>query len=350
MYRELSVPFLIGTLTVLFMFQANQMIALFKQYSPTAVPWTATAQLILFDSPKWLLMTLPMATALATSLAFTRITRESEMTAIRSVGVPILRIMRPVMLFGLLVAAGSYYVAEYLQPAAKAASRKLAAELYMKASAPDFQSNVTVKLANKVAIIGTVARGPNNTVQLSNVLLYERPDEDETILTVAERGEYRDGNWTLERPQVWHIQGQTLLSLKPKERMVIKEPISIESLFAPREADELSTQELRAQIVELRRQGADTRRAEIALHKRFAEPAACLVMAIVAPIFAVLFARSGAFVGVLLGLFVVMAYYNVYIVATDILGPNGYFLPSVSAWFTNILFAVVGLAALRRLE
>ena len=87
MLKELTVPFLIGTVAVLLMFQANQFIYLFKSVSLQNVPFSAFAQLVLYKTPYWANMTLPVGMSLAASLAMSRITRESELTAIRAANV-----------------------------------------------------------------------------------------------------------------------------------------------------------------------------------------------------------------------------------------------------------------------
>ncbi len=348
--KELLVPFLIGTLTILLLFQANQLIYLFKTYSPTAVPWSATVQMLLFDSPKWLAMSLTMGTSLATALAISRLARESEITAIRSIGVPIYRILMPVVCFGLAASVVSFVVAEYVQPVASKSSKKLAAELYLKAALPDFTSNVTVKLSNRLAIIGTVSRVGDKTVALSNILLYEKSNDERTTLTISKSGRYSDGIWLLDSPNVWIFEGEDLLRLSTPETMEILEPITIESLFAPSEPDEQTSSELHKGLLDARKQGADTRRLEVAIAKRIAIPASCAVLALVSPIFAILYSRSGAFMGVLLGVLVSMAYYNAFIISTEVLGPNGFLSPWLAAWLPNIVFIAAGMIGVRKLE
>lgn len=345
------VPFLIGTLAVLFMFQANYLIFLFKEFSISAIPLTATLQILLYKSPEWLNMTLPIGTSLAAALAISRLTRESEITAMRSAGASIRRILMPVVGFGLLVAIGNFFMAEEVMPRARNSARSLFAQVALVGGAPEFKSNVTLQLQNKVAIIGTVARGANNTIQLSSVLLYEKPNETTTMLVRAERGEYRDGNWTLPNYYVWIMEGESLVSATSSTTpMVIREPVTVESIFSPKEPEELSSDELLRQIKDLKKQGFDTRAPEVQYHTRFSVPTSCIIFALVAPIFSVLFARSGAFVGVLLSLVVVLLYYNGFIISTQILGRNGIVPPWLAAWLPNLVFAAFGVIATRWLE
>ena len=89
---------------------------------------------------------------------------------------------------------------------------------------------------------------------------------------------------------------------------------------------------------------------EVGYYVRFSVPAACIVFALTGPVFAVWLARSGAFIGVLLSIVLVLIYYNVFIVSTEIIGRNGWLDPMLSAWLPNIIFAVLGFFALRRAE
>src|SRR5688572_23022560 len=110
MIRELMVPFLIGTVAVIMMFQANLYIALAKQLNLDIVLLSAVLQYILYMTPSFMIMTLPVGTALGTSLAMTRLVRESEVVAMRAAGTPVLRILAPLVGFGILVGLANFYV------------------------------------------------------------------------------------------------------------------------------------------------------------------------------------------------------------------------------------------------
>ena len=89
---------------------------------------------------------------------------------------------------------------------------------------------------------------------------------------------------------------------------------------------------------------------EITYHTRFSIPAACLIFSIIAPIFAIIYARSGSFVGVLLSTILVLLYYNAHVISTEIFGKSHWLSPWLAAWLPNIIFASIGIIAARRLE
>jgi LPS export ABC transporter permease LptG len=351
--RELMVPFLIGTLAVVLMFQANLLIFQLKTFSISAVPPLALLQLILYKTPEYLNMTLPVGMSLAASLAVSRLTRESELTAMRVAGARILRIILPIVAFGLLVAVGNYYLAEKVMPRAEMKARQLQTQLAVLGMAPEFKSNVVINLRNYVANFGSVARGKDDVVQLNEIVLFERPRVGETHIFTAETGEYRSGIWTLKDYRLWVVKEPDLTharSTKPGKDLVIREPITVEDFFATPAPAEKSSEDLLQAIREGKRTGMDTTGLEVAYHVRFAVPATCVIFALVAPIFAVWFARGGGFVGVLLSIVIVFLYYNAHIISTQILGRNGILSPFLSAWLPNFIFIAFGLLGVRRLE
>lgn len=348
--REMAVPFLIGTVAVVLMFQANMLIALFKQLNLTQVPAEAIAQVILFKTPGFLNMTLPVGMALSSSLAISRLARESELTALRSSGVSILRVVSPVLVIGVLVAVGNWLVAERVMPTSERMARERTNEVVTLGLAPTMQSNVILKLQQYTATFGTVARTEDDGIRLTDILLIERRPTGETVLITSDSGEYRQGVWSVNKPLVRVMRESDLLTVETPGVLTIDEPIEVQEIFLTREPQEQSLDELRAAIEEGKKQLRSTRMLEVQYHTRFSVPAACLVFALTGPVFAVWLSRSGPFVGVLVSIVMVLIYYNAYVISTEIIGRNGWAPPVVAAWLPNGILFLLGLFALRRAE
>lgn len=348
--RELFIPFLVGTFTVVFMFQANMLIYQYKTFSLNTIPIIASLKVILYETPGFLNMTLPVGTSLAVSLAVTRLAREAELTAMRTAGASIRRVIFPMVVFGALVSVLNFYLAEAVMPPAKKASLKLQRDIGALGGAPDFKSNVVVNLRGYTVNVGVVQRNKNGELNLKDILMFERPRPDEVWLYRAESGTYKDGVWgEFKNLKVWTIKGANLRIFDPKT-FTINEPITLDAIFAPPTNEELTLKELQKMVVDGKKAGVDTTSVEVNMHTRFSVPAACLIFALVAPIFAILFARGGSFMGVLLSLVLVMLYFNAYIISTEILGKQGIVSPFLAAWMPNIVFLGFGLLALRRIE
>ncbi len=121
-------------------------------------------------------------------------------------------------------------------------------------------------------------------------------------------------------------------------------------IMSPAVPEEKTLSELKEQIEVDKQLGRSSKADEIKYHVKFSVPAACIVFALVSPVFAILFARTGGFVGVLISIVMVLLYYNGFVIGTQILSKYEFMHPWMCAWVTNIVFGVLGLIAIRRLE
>lgn len=349
--KELMVPLMIGTIAVLLMFQANLLIAVLKQYPGTSTPLAAVIQVIWYRTPLFLSMTLPIGVSLGASLAMSRLARESELVALRSAGTSLRRIMLPVVFTGALVGAGNFYLVEKIIPPSEKAANRLMVEMAVLGAAPEFRSNVIINLRNYTASFGSVMRGTNNdAVEFQDALLFERQRVGEVHVYQAKRGYYRGGNLVLQDALLRIFKNDELTEVRSAKDVTIREPITISELFVSPSPPERTAEELRETITELKRQQRDTVNLEINYHIKYSVPASCIAFALVGPVFAIRSGRSGGFVGVLMSFLVVLGYYNAFIISTEILGKKGMVSPFWAAWLPNLLFLVVGVWVLRKLE
>jgi len=348
--REMIVPFLIGTVAVVLMFQANTYIALAKSLNLDNVPKAAVFQYIYFQTPFYLNMTLAVGTSLGSSLAMSRIARESELTAIRAAGVPILRTIAPILCFGLLIAIGNFYMAEKIMPDYSQKANNVGAKIGIVATMYNLKTNASVTLQGYTASFGSVTRKGEQALTFENVWLFRQPKKGEETVYFAESGEYSDGLWTFNNPKVIRLVGLDQVSPARGTKLVINQRMFTEGMFTAPPTEEKTAEELRKSIEFGRRSHQDTKGMEVKLQERYSVPAACIVFALVGPVFAIIFARSGGFVGVFLSIIMVLLYYNAFVISTEILSKLDFVSSWMAAWLPNILFLVLGVVGIRRLE
>ncbi|MDX2064841.1 MAG: LptF/LptG family permease [Fimbriimonadaceae bacterium] len=349
--REMLVPFITGTFVVVLMFQINAYMYMAKTYNLENVPFSAVVQYILFRTPEYLKMTLVVGTSLGASLAMTRLARESEITAMRAAGVRILRIVFPLFLFGNLVTLANYFLSEALVPDwTKRANAVLVQSGIMGLSKPTMKANAIIELDQYTASFGTVRRLGEYQVELSNVVLLEHIGAQKVSVLISPTGRYDRGVWRFSNATRYEFDGPDLLVMESKE-IVINQKIVIDSfLGGSGQNAERSIAELQEAIDSARKIGSDPRRDEIELQSRYSVPVACAVFSLVSPVFALLFARSGGFIGVLVSFVVVLLYYNAFVISTEILGRYPAVPVWVAAWGPDLLFAIAAVIALRKLE
>lgn len=348
--RELFVPFLIGTLAVVLMFDINQLMAMTKEWNLSAVPKLAVAQFILYKTPFYLNMTLPVGMSLAASLAMSRLARESELTAMRGAGTRVFRVICPVAFVGLLVSIGGFFLNEKVMPLSEKRATNLQQEIGVLANAPDFAENVYIRLQQYQVSVRRVQRIGPDKVMLEDVLLFSRPSLDQIQVMLGDTGYYDHGQWYMQDARVWVFgKDDQVLTFKPHQRVNFNEKIAVNDIIMPPQPEEETAGQLRDEIALNKLHHIPTQQLEINYQVRFSVPAACFIFAFVAPALAIMFARSG-FAGVLLSIFIVFLYFNVYVTTTQILGKDPAMPPIVAAWAPDVLFLILGLIAIRRLE
>lgn len=350
MLRELFVPFLIGTIAVVFMFQINAYMWYAKNFDLSNVPMIATLQVIYYRTPEFMNMTLPVGTSLAGSLAMSRIARESELTAMRTCGTPILRIIMPIAFAGVLVALGDFYMIEKIMPDASRRSNEIARKVGVEGSLPLVSRNVPLRLGRYSAFFGQVNRGDHDTLDVQDVLLVQRKEPGVWAMTTSDTAHYERGKWTFRNSFYREMKGDEVTVIKTIKDFVVHEEILVDTLLSPGVPEEKNLAELHEQIDLSTKLGRDTKWLQVKVYEKYAVPASCIVFALVSPIFAILFSRSGGFVGVLISIVMVLIYYNGYVIGTEILVKYAFMPAWLCAWITNILFATLGLFAIRRLE
>lgn len=355
--REMIVPFLTGTLVVVLMFHANTYIYLAKTFNLDNVPAKAIVQYLYYQTPQVLNMTLAVGITLGSSLAMSRIARESELTAIRAAGVRIFRTIMPVIAFGTLVGLGNLYLAEKVMPGSTKRALEVQTQIIGATGAATIKSNAIVPLQNRTLFVGSLSKRGTEDLDLERVMMLAS-DGAFQELYMAPKGKYKDGIWTFESPRVFRwrpkreevgIKEETFQPVDA-EKMTVHERIFTDGLFQLPNFEEQTAEQLRSQIALGKINAMDVKPLEVEFHSRFAVPAACIVFAIVGPVFAIFFARTGGFIGVFLSIVLVMLYYNAFVISTEILSKVEMMPAWAAAWTPNILFAILGGFAVRRLE
>ena len=347
--RELIVPFLIGTLSVVLMFQANTYIGIAKTFNLNNIPTKAIFQFILYQTPSYLNMTLPVGMALASSLAISRLARESELTALRAAGARILRVIAPIIAFSCLVAIGNFFLVERVIPSASKEANRILYTIGVLGMAPNVKTNAFMNLRQYAANFESVEK-VGDDLKIRGVTLIEHPKPDTVSLTTANTATYHNGIWSFHDAFYRVLKGAELQVYHPKDDFIINESIVAGDLFAPPMTEEMTIKELLDSIKDGRKVGANTKDLEVKLNVKFSVPAACIIFALIGPVFAILFSKSGGFVGVFLSIVIVLLYYNAFVISTEILSKVDQVPGWLAAWLPNILFIIAGVIAIRRLE
>lgn len=352
-FKEMIPPFFMAVLIVVVMFQANFYMMLGKNDLTRNVPISAILKILFLETPGFLIQTLPIAVSLAASLALSRLARESELTAFRSAGVRIMRVLLPVALFGAMIGGLDYVITDQLAPAGAKASVELRTNVNILASVGQFITNVQLKLQSYTVNIGSVTKedSKEERLTLKDILLIERPEPGQVTAIIAPEGTYRQGLWVFRKATTYKFKsGSKGCDVIESRFLKINQKIAIRDLAMAPEPETLGIRATRQKIADLKKLGQDPRSLEISYHNKISFPFMCLIFSLVSPIFSIKFAKQGGFIGVVISMVVIMLYFNAWVISTQIIGKDPHVNPMFAAWLPNIMFMIAGLIGLRSLE
>ena len=90
-------------LFTLLLLTGGVMFELVRQMVDKNLPITIATQVLLFSTPRWLAFSVPMGTLMASLFVYTRLSTNSELTALRSLGVTTARMIAPAMVVAVLM-------------------------------------------------------------------------------------------------------------------------------------------------------------------------------------------------------------------------------------------------------
>jgi LPS export ABC transporter permease LptF/LPS export ABC transporter permease LptG len=352
--REVVPPFLVGLLLVSFVLLMNEILLLAELFIAKGVPLLEALRILGLLIPSVLAFALPMAVLMGVLGGLARLSADSEIVALRSLGVGQGRLARPIAFFGLAGFLLTLPLALYLAPRAngawvRAMTGSVVARVRLDVEPLEFNET----LPDTVFLV----RGVESDGRWRDVFAYLGKDRGHPRLVLARSGTVR--LYPIERRAVLELQNGAVHSwpaAAPDEDTVtsferLEEEIDVGGLFAPVSSEKRVREKDVGELVrDLRRLEAEAgpvrqplqiRAHRIEIHKKFALAAACLVFALLGLPLGVMTGRAGRTGGFSLGLAVILFYYAL-LTAGESAAMDGRVPAVLAMWGPDILLAAAG--------
>ncbi len=127
-FKEHLGPFFFGLGIIMFIFLMQFLVKYVGQIFGKGIPLWTILQLIALNLAWMLALAVPMATLLAVLMAYGRFSADNEITILKSSGISIFKLIRPSLVFGLILTLMMLYFNDYILPDANhMASQKMRA-------------------------------------------------------------------------------------------------------------------------------------------------------------------------------------------------------------------------------
>lgn len=349
--REFFPPLFAGLGLFLFILLMDRLFDLADLMLNRGVPPLVVLRLMGCFLPSVIAVALPMAMLLAAVLAFGRLAQDRELTALKGVGVGLVRLAVPLAAGGLAASLLLLVFNGTVMPKATTAYKRILLTIVRQRATVAFRERVFIREFDRYLVYFQRREGREGV--LRDVTVIESPPSPPRVIT-ADRGRLRvdaEGyRMTLElehgmMDQPADMTGEHYSRIEFDSYIVeldIHNALRGGDFFA-KGLDEMTYADLLRRMKELRAVPVVRREYEVALHQRIALAfAPFFVVLIGVPLGSL--ARRGGGVGIMLSLGVIFVYYSLLTVGRGI-ADRGHLPPALALWLPNVFLAVAAAAA-----
>ncbi|MBQ7155543.1 MAG: LptF/LptG family permease [Synergistaceae bacterium] len=341
-------PFVFGILIFVLIFVAGDLLfQAAKLIIEQGIAFGVVARLFLYRLPEVVIMTVPMSSLLSTLLGMSTLNGGSELIALKSLGIPFRRILRPILFASVLISIIALGFNETFVPFASIAADRLMKYEIMKNQAAAVQEKVFLREeeGGQLKRVLYIDELDPNEGRMSGIMMHEFDDGHLATTLHARSGMWLNSQWWIEDGRIYSISrdGEVSLLLRfERQRLAIR--LSPEQLQrSTRKPSNMSAHELWSYITQAGNAGTDLSKLWVMFHLKLAVPWACVIMAVLGAGFgASRRGRSGGGVGFGISVVMVFAYYVVMSLCRA-LGESGNIPAVLAGWGPNCVFLVIAL-------
>lgn len=294
--------------------------------------------------PEVLVQVIPLAVLMGTILSIGALSRQSEITAMRSGGMSLLRIGRPLLMVGAAISIGTFAMEEFLVPPASGKARYLEEVVIGKKNPNTFFRQDNIWYRDRQAILQARLFEPA-TRSLRGVTLWRLGDDlqPQTRLD-ADRALFTDRGWEFRKVSERQVAGGTAAAPRHLDTMLVPLSLKMDDLkVVGKHAENMGYFALRRYCAKLEQGGYETTAYRAVLQSKLALPCTSLVMVFLGIPFALKSNRSsGIAVGVGISLGIGFSYYILSAILISF-GQAGTLPPLLAAWAANVLCTGAGI-------
>jgi lipopolysaccharide export system permease protein len=348
-FKEMTATFFVGigafTVTLLL----GKIVRLTEMIVTKGVGFWLILRLFLLMVPSFLVVTIPMATLLATVSTFGRMASDKEVVALKASGVSLYRLLYTPALFAILACVVNLYLAIQVQPWGNRNFRNLLVQVARTQAGLGLREGVFNSDLEGFIIYIRNLKGEGRV--LEGILLADTREEESFKVIVARKGEViidpegvktilrlSDGSIHFTYPK--NPANYRELSFNRYELNLDLNRLTDNPLEKKKIDREMTFSEL---LDKMGGENAAQRHPHIftEFHKRFSIPFAAIVFILIGTPLGIRVKRSGKVSGFSLSVALVLVYYLLFSLG-EALGNKGKISPFLAVWFPNLLLGGLG--------
>jgi len=341
-FTELLPPFFISLAALCFVMLTKELLRLVELLVSKGVGLMAVLKVFAHLLPSFLVLTLPIAGIIASISAFSRLSYDKELLAMRAAGLSLLRLARPVMIYSCLIFSLTLLLSQWGQPWTSVSLKKLALSLLREQLTLALDRGTFNEPVPRMVIYVADSRDGDPTPGI--FISDERNPDEARIIAAAQYAVRHDA----ANNQVWIQLFEGTIHTKPPDAEQYQlASFSTYNLAIPLQQTQYSQVEERqsrqAVIEQLNRsnwEDTGALRRLMEYDKDLAFPTAALVFGMLGVPVGIVSKRSGRVGGFAVGVMIIIVYY-VLNVLCEFFVTTRFLTPFVGAWLPNTVFLTV---------
>ncbi|WP_136795790.1 LPS export ABC transporter permease LptF [Desulfosediminicola ganghwensis] len=314
------------------------------------ISFTDFVRMFSYMMPNMLLYTLPMAAMMGVIIAFSRLSSDMEILALKASGISVYRILPPLFIVALSITLATTYISTKLIPASEISMKQLTYQLLKEKIDKGIKEyQFTEALGDLVVHVGEI---DNDTGQWTNVWVSDMRGQKNPSITMASKGRMFSNldemnitilleNGSLHRPDEKDAQ------IVNFERYIINIPLQPGSQPKPSERKSLGMMQLYERAHEKGLNTEDGRELLTEFHKRLVLPFGCLILTILGLPLGLQSGPGKRATGIPYGLAVFVLYYVLFTLGRT-LADDGKAPVAFIMWLPNAIFLLIAFYAINR--
>lgn len=350
--KELLLYFTIAFLFFFLVFFCNQILLLVQDILRKHVPLMQVMKLMSYSLPFIIAQSAPFGTLVGFLMCMGRLMTDNEILILRATGTSFFRLSLPVIILGVVISLGSFFVNDYLLPLGTIQYNKLYKEIIFSNPNVEMESNSIKKTSNSILVIGEV-----NDRNVSDLLLFDTDSDGNQRLIVAGNTELLDPNDSTIMMQL-RMKNPSVIQFDNDDKDTYEYILSdyttmnifasqfISSGSSGTNPREMTSYDLKKYIDKLKTKKNTSKRTlntyNLEYHKKFSLPFGSIFFALLAFPLAILFGKhNGQTIGLIIGILISVLYWSLMTLG-QIFGLRNGMNGFISMWLPNLLVGIFG--------
>lgn len=326
-------------------FASDTFITLIKQISAFGIPFSVAFRIVILNLPSIIVMTIPLGVLLATVMTLNKLSLSSEITVLRSCGIGLNRIAKPIFIFAVAMSVCCFVVNESIVPVMSKQAKDLALWSFSQQNIPDGKENFVFKELNDENGLKRLFYIKNCKHKvLHDVTLLDTSKENTIqVLQAVEGGTNTDG-WSFYKGAIYTISSDgKILNTSLFDKFNVKFAVDLSKELNKNVAKEMNFGQLIKYIAT--QDFTDNKKMRnslyIELYDKIALPLTTVALVLIGVPLSITPPRVRYNRGFLFSILIIFTYYLIRALSISF-GKSDVLAPFLAAWMPNIILMILG--------